>query len=290
MPSGNYPEHDINQVFDYLSKVLVQGDTAENALDELTFVNRLFAALPAEAVEYGMQFLHGNKDLPKSCDEILPLYIRFVNLVEYCETIERLREIPSNPTTEQIMERMQMNQSLDELEKPFCKPLLGFAYNKEIPNDKIDPEDLKNNEPEEPEESKKGSGLHLMNGAGTIFVCQDPLKTSCFYENYLGFESVHLDDEAMPHIRLSRDNIDIILIEKKTPNDIRPNREMYGILYDLYIYVTEPMLLQNELITSGVSIIKPLEEFNEASTINREFVFEDIDGRHICVSQREIDY
>ena len=49
MPSGNYPEHDLNQVFDYMSGVLLHGDTAENALDEMTFVNRLFAALPVGA-------------------------------------------------------------------------------------------------------------------------------------------------------------------------------------------------------------------------------------------------
>lgn len=285
MPSNTYPEHDINQVFDYLSSVLVHGDTAENALDELTFINRLFSALPAEAVEYGMQFLHGNRDLPKVCDEILPLYIRFVNLIEYCETIEKLREIPSDPTTEQIMERMRMNESLDEYEKPFCKPLLGFAYNKDIPSE-VDPTDL----PEEDtnkEDEKKGSGLHLMNGCAPVFPCIDILQTARFYESYLGFESVHLDDEAMPHIRLARDNIEIILVEKKTAHDLTTMRDNYGILYDLLIYVSEPMLLQNELINAGITIVKPLEDFNASSTTNREFVIEDIDGRHICFSQRE---
>lgn len=285
MPSNSYPEHDINQVFDYLSSVLVHGDTAENALDELTFVNRLFSALPAEAVEYGMQFLHGNRDLPEACNEIMPLYIRFVNLIEYCETIERLREIPSDPTTEQIMERIKMNGSLDELEKPFCKPLLGFAFNKEIP-EKVDPSSLPE-ETKDPDQEKKGTGLHLMNSCAPVFVCKDLVQTACFYETYLGFESVHLDDESMPHIRLSRDNIEIILVEKKTNNDLVPMREIYGIPYDLYIYVSEPMLLQNELINAGVTIVKPLAEFNASSTTNREFVIEDLDGRHICFSQRE---
>lgn len=288
MPSGNYPEHDINQVFDYMSGVLLHGDTAENALDEMTFVNRLFAALPAEAVEYGMQFLHGNRDLPSSCDEIMPLYIRFVNLVEYCETIERLREIPSNPTTEQIMERVKMNSSLDELEKPFCKPLLGFAYNKEIPNDSIDPNNIKAEEEIPDEDKKKGTGLHLMNSCAPVLVCKDVIQTACFYENYLGFESLHLDDESMPHIRIARDNVELILVEKKTPNDVITMREYYGLPYDLYIYVSEPMLLQNELITAGVTIIKGLSDAGDKADINREFVFEDLDGRHVCVSQREV--
>ncbi len=66
MPQAKYPEHDINQVFDYIHTILSSGNVAENALDEMSFLNRLFAALPVEAVEYGMQFLHGKRDLPKA--------------------------------------------------------------------------------------------------------------------------------------------------------------------------------------------------------------------------------
>ena len=302
MPSGNYPEHDINQVFDYMHSILIQGDSADNSLDELDFVNRLFAALPAQGVEYGMQFLHGKRDLPKNCDEIMPLFIRFVNLVEYCETIEKLRDIPTNPTTEQLMERIKMNSSLDELEKPFCKPLLGFAFNKELPNDGIDPDKIDSSAAEggsgsesdagsegADADAKKGNGLHLMNGCAPVFVCKDPLQTSCFYEKYLGFESTHLDDETMPHIRLSRDNIDIVLVAAKNGQEIKPMRELCGIDYDLYIYVSEPMMLQMELANNGVAIIKQLGDAETFTGVNREFVFGDIDGRHICVSQRSVD-
>ena len=302
MPSGNYPEHDINQVFDYINSILVQGDSAENALDEMTLINRLFAALPAQAVEYGMRFLHGERDLPDNCNEIMPLFIRFVNLVDYCETIEKLRVIPSNPTPEQLTERIKMNSSLDEYEKPFCKPLLGYANNKDIPQEGIDPvgvmtdyeakftdQGIKSEPSVDDQDSKKGNGLHLMNGSAPVFVCEDPLKTSCFYEKLLGFESAHLDDESMPHIRLSRDNIDIILVAAKNGQTVKPLREVCGIDYDLYIYVSEPMMLQMELTNNGVTIIKALSDAGEFTGVNREFVFEDIDGRHICVSQRSVD-
>ena len=278
MLKGDYPEHDINIIFDHMNEVLSGGDCAENAPDELNFINRLFAALPAQAVEYGMQFLHGRRDLPSDCDEIMPLYIRFMNLLEYCETIEKMRVFPSSPTTEEINERIRMNSSLDEFEKPFCKPLLGFAFNKE--------EQKTEAVKEEPDQKKKGSGLHLLNGAAQILVCEDPLKTSLFYENRLGFEAVHLDDESLPHIRLSRDNTELILV--KSPDGMKTpiNRELYKIPYDLYLYVSEPMLLQSELQNAKVRIIKELTDAGIKSDTNREFIFEDIDGRHICVSQR----
>ena len=279
MLKGNYPEHDINIIFDHMNEVLAKGDCAENAPDELNFINRLFSALPVQAVEYGMQFLHGRRDLPPECDEIMPLYIRFVNLLEYCETIEKMRIFPSSPTAEEINERIRMNSSLDEFEKPFCKPLLGFAFNKEEQKTEA-------STPEDPDQEKKGAGLHLLNGAAQILVCEAPLKTSLFYEKQLGFEAVHLDDESLPHIRLSRDNTELILVKCREGMKPPLNRELYGISYDLYLYVSEPMLLRSELLNSKVRIIKELSDAGTKSGTNRELVFEDIDGRYICVSQR----
>jgi len=317
MPTGNYPQHDINQVFDYIHVVLNAGGVADNALDEMSLINRLFSALPVQAVEYGMQFLHGNRDLPKSCDEILPLYVRFVNLVDYCETIVKMRNIPSHPTPEELAERVRMNAFLDELEKPFCTPLLGFSFNKEKRGGSagatqgassgagagagageakgsaqtgIDPV-IPESAPAEasgnsaPKDEKAGSSnLHLMNDCAPVFVCKDALATALFYETKLGFSAAHLDDESMPHIRLNRDNIHILLVQAKEGDPVRPLRELYGIPYDLYIYVSEPMMLQLELSGAGVPLVKTLEESDQTTTLNREFVFEDNDGRHICVS------
>ena len=55
----------------------------------------------------------------------------------------------------------------------------------------------------------------------------------------------------------------------------------------MYIYCSEPYLLQNELQGSEVKIIESLPDAREAMRMkfNRQFVFEDCDGRHICVSQ-----
>ena len=289
MPQAQYPEHDINQVFDYIHTILSSGNVADNALDEMSFLNRLFAALPVQAVEYGMQFLHGKTDLPKACDEILPLYIRFVNLVDYCEAIDILGQIPSTPSPEELKKRIELHQSLEEREKSFCRPLLGFAFNNEKAPEKIDPETVSSQQQDESETEEEGSSnLHLMDGTAPILVCEDPLKTSSFYETHLGFHAAHLDDESMPHIRLVRDNIEILLVkaEPEKASSVLPVRELYGIPYDLFIYCAEPMLLQMELKNNGVKLIKTLEDADTSKHTNREFVIEDIDGRHICISQR----
>ena len=277
MLSKSYPRHDINLVFDEIQRVLSSSNVADNAMEEMSFLNRLFAALPVEAVEYGMQFLHGEKDLPKACDEILPLYIRFLNLLKYTEIIEAMQTIPKNPTPEELNARIKMHGELEKIEGSFCTPLLGFAYNKDLPEGKIDPEKIEHQEADEQDGS---SNLHLMNALAPVFVCEDPYRTSAFYEDHLGFHAAHLDDESMPHIRISRDNIEINLV-KGTPF-------RSGAPYDLYIYVSEPMMLQMELKSSGVQIIKTLEESDGQRHMNREFIFEDIDGRRICVSQRDI--
>ncbi|MBR5974226.1 MAG: hypothetical protein IK020_03490 [Clostridiales bacterium] len=299
MPSKEYPEHDINQVFDTIQTVISGGGVAENAADEMSFLNRLFAALPVEAVEYGMQFLHGRRELPSSCDEILPLYIRFVNLVEYCEIIEKMREIPTHPTPEELQLRIRMNQTLDEIEKLFCQPILGFSFNKDLPTDKIDPEKLPKSDANAasdavmavPAEELEGSALHLMNSAAPVWLCRDAVRTALFYEKKMGFKSTHLDDESMPHIRLSRDNIEIILISATDDALDSAEARVRGLhrdlgIYDLYIFASEPMLLQMELVRSGMKILSTLEESDQNIHTNREFVFEDIDGRRICVSQR----
>ena len=288
MPQATYPEHDINQVFDYIHTILSSGNVAENALDEMFFLNRLFAALPVQAVEYGMQFLHGKKDLPKACDEILPLYIRFVNLVDYCEAIDILGQIPSQPSPEELKKRIELHQSLEEREKSFCRPLLGFAFNNEKAPEKIDPETVSSEAESQPEPEEEGSSnLHLMDGSAQILVCKDPLKTSSFYETKLGFHAAHLDDESMPHISLVRDNIEILLVkaDPEKAASVLPARELYGVPYDLFIYCAEPMLLQMELLNNGVKLIKTLEDADSSKHENREFVIEDIDRRHICFSQ-----
>lgn len=275
----NYPLHDMNAVFDMFEATINKGGVDDKTVIEMNFLNKLFASLPAQAVEYGMQFLHGNKDLPAECSEIMPLYIRLVNLAEYLEKVDVLAVIPPNPTTETIMKRKELLDSLDAHEAMFGKPLLGFKA------DASSAEPVKAEESTESTEEDSGK-LHLMNQSASVFACSDITKTAIFYEDKLGFKAVHLDDEKVPHIRLTRDNIVIVLVQSDKAG-IVPLRELFGIDYDLYIYASEPFLLQNELKGAGVRMIRELPEAEQAqkSTLNREFVFEDCDGRYICVSQ-----
>ena len=129
MLNRDYPLHDLNKVFDMFEEEINAGGCADNAMEEMLFLNKLFASLPPEAVEYAMMFLHGNKDLPSSCDEIMPLFIRFISLAEYLEKVASLREIPSDLTNESIMKRQEIMSSLDDHEKAFGMPLLGFQFN-----------------------------------------------------------------------------------------------------------------------------------------------------------------
>ena len=279
MLEKEYPAHDMNAVFDLMQSTIDAGGTDEKAQDELLFLNHLFAALPPEAVEYGMMFLHGEKDLPESVKEITPLFIRFINLAEYCEKVDKLREIPANMTMEEALERKTLMDSLEDHEKAFCKPLLGYQFNSRTMVTSPDCSD-KN------EDEEEGNGrLLLMNSQAAVFVCPDPYRTSIFYETKLGFKAAHLDDETMPHIRLTRDNIAVILV--KGNGDIAKPLRKFGIKYDMYIYCSEPYLLQNELSGADVKIIEQLPDAHEARQlkVNRQFVFEDCDGRHICVSQ-----
>ena len=279
MLEKEYPAHDMNAVFDLMQSTIDAGGTDEKAQDELLFLNHLFAALPPEAVEYGMMFLHGKKDLPESVKEITPLFIRFINLAEYCEKVDKLREIPANMTMEEALERKTLMDSLEDHEKAFCKPLLGYQFNSRTMVTSPDCSDKK-------EDEEEGNGrLLLMNSQAAVFVCPDPYRTSIFYETKLGFKAAHLDDETMPHIRLTRDNIAVILV--KGSGDIAKPLRKFGIKYDMYIYCSEPYLLQNELSGADVKIIEQLPDAHEARQlkVNRQFVFEDCDGRHICVSQ-----
>ncbi len=275
MLNKEYPLHDMNLVFDMIEQSIKNGGTHDKAEEEMNLLMHLYAGLPAEAVEHGMMFIHGRAcEIPASSD-IIPLHVRLMNLLEYLEKIEYLAEIPATMTSEEISKRSEMMNSLDEHEKLFGTPLLGYQFN------------MGSKEPKKAEEGEdEDSGrLLLMNSQASVFACKDIYKTAIFYEDKLGFRATHLDDEAMPHIKLTRDNIAIVLVRGEGAIT-KPARE-FGIKYDMYIYCSEPFLLHNEIAGNGIKIIEDLPEAKEAQsqTINRQFVFEDVDGRHICVSQ-----
>ena len=275
MLNKEYPLHDMNVVFDMIESSIAKGGTHDKTAEEMNLLMHLYAGLPAEAVEEGMKFIHGRAcEIPATSD-IIPLHVRLMNLLEYLEKVEYLADIPATLSTEEITRRSDIMNSLDEHEKFFGTPLLGYQFNMGT----AAPAEAK-----EGEDDNNGR-LLLMNSQAAVFACEDIYKTALFYENKLGFKASHLDDEAMPHIKLTRDNIAIVLV--KGEGDItKPARE-YGIKYDMYIYCSEPFLLHNEVAGNGIKIVEDLPDAKAAQgmTTNRQFVFEDIDGRHICVSQ-----
>ena len=274
MLNKEYPLHDMNLVFDMIEQSIRNGGTHDKAEEEMNLLMHLYAGLPAEAVEQGMMFIHGRAcEIPSSSD-IIPLHVRLMNLLEYLEKIEYLSKIPETMSTEEITKRSDMMKSLEEHEKLFGTPLMGYQFN------------MGSNTPTEvKEDEEESSRLLLMNSQASVFACEEIYRTAIFYEDKLGFKAAHLDDEAMPHIKLTRDNIAIVLV-KGEGAITKPARE-FGIKYDMYIYCSEPFLLHNEIAGNGIKIIEDLPEAKAAQsqTTNRQFVFEDVDGRHICVSQ-----
>lgn len=276
MLNKEYPLHDMNLVFEMIEKSIAKGGTDPKASDEMNLLMHLYAGLPAEAVECGMMFIHGRGAEVPATSDINPLHVRLMNLLEYLEKVEYLADIPATLSNDEIKKRSDIVNSLNEHEKLFGTPLLGYQFN----SGSAVPSEVK-----EGEEEGNGGRLLLMNSQAAVFACEDIYKTALFYEDKLGFKAAHLDDEAMPHIKLVRDNIAIVLV-KGEGAVTKPMRE-FGIDYDMYIYCSEPFLLHNEVAGNGIKIIEDLPEAKAAQKQdkNRQFVFEDIDGRHICVSQ-----
>ena len=275
MLNKEYPLHDMNLVFDMIEKSIAKGGTDDKTADEMNLLMHLYAGLPAEAVEHGMMFIHGRGAEVPATSDINPLHVRLMNLLEYLEKVEYLADIPASLTNDEIKKRSDIMNSLEDHEKLFGTPLLGYQFN----SGSAAPTEAK-------EDGEEESGrLLLMNSQAAVFACEDIYKTSLFYEDKLGFKAAHLDDEAMPHIKLVRDNIAIVLV-KGEGAVTKPVRE-FGIKYDMYIYCSEPFLLHNEVAGNGIKIVEDLPDAKAAQKqdTNRQFVFEDVDGRHICVSQ-----
>lgn len=112
-------------------------------------------------------------------------------------------------------------------------------------------------------------------GLSCIFPVPDIKKTEEFYVSCLGFRAARYLECKEPHICLYKDKIEIILLQTDT-NRINTNREQYGYGYDAYLYTDDAKTLEDEFISKGVKIIKPL---NLTDYQNQEFVIEDCDGR-----------
>lgn len=115
-----------------------------------------------------------------------------------------------------------------------------------------------------------------------IFPSARLLETKAFYEG-IGFRSVAYLDSEQPHVCLYRDSVEIILTKSRLER-IVPNRETHGYGYDAYCMSTDQRSLFDELRLKGVKIVQGL---GLTDYKNREFVFEDNEGRWIAVGCKE---
>ncbi|MFP7493018.1 glyoxalase [Terribacillus saccharophilus] len=122
-----------------------------------------------------------------------------------------------------------------------------------------------------------------LSGIIPIFPCPDMQSTADFYGK-LGFESAPNTSSSEPHIRLNRDDIDLILTQSALQR-IFPNRIQYGYGNDAYFITEKQAAMQQELVDKGITIVRPLMLTDYG---HKEFVFEDNDGRWIAVGNKTI--
>ncbi|MBQ5768033.1 MAG: hypothetical protein IIV94_03980, partial [Clostridiales bacterium] len=179
MLNKEYPQHDMNLVFDMIENSISKGGVHDKTAEEMNLLMHLYAGLPAEAVEQGMMFIHGRAcEIPATSD-IIPLHVRLMNLLEYLEKVEYLSEVPSTLSNDEIKKRSDILNSLEEHEKLFGTPLMGYQFT------------MGTNAPKEAKEGEEAEGqrLLLMNSQAAVFACEDIYKTALFYEDKLGFKA-----------------------------------------------------------------------------------------------------
>lgn len=115
-----------------------------------------------------------------------------------------------------------------------------------------------------------------------IFPTADLGQTAQFYERF-GFSAVYYLDASEPHVCLYRDSIEIVLT-RSSLEQIQPNRIVHGYGYDAYFITDNQQALEEECKQKGIKIVRPLTttDYN-----NKEFVFEDVDGRWIAVGKKQ---
>jgi len=115
-----------------------------------------------------------------------------------------------------------------------------------------------------------------------VFLTDDVVKTTDFYVNKLGFKYAKHFDKSEVFSTVYRDSIEIVILKKKKGKS-ESNMDKYGNGEDAYI-VTDTLEGVNELFIefkeNGVKIKREpcLTDYGSL-----EFMFEDIDGRNICV-------
>jgi Ser/Thr protein kinase RdoA (MazF antagonist)/catechol 2,3-dioxygenase-like lactoylglutathione lyase family enzyme len=216
-------------------------------------------------------FLAGYRSVRAFSDETLelfPLYRRFISLYGYARIVRAIHEpVESEPEWMRDL-RDHLLFLLGERSSEFGEPLFGMAMKTSS--------SAAESAPDVPE-------WKLLIESHCVFPVPDLVKTAGYYEDALRFKSVHWMDAAEPHICLYRDGIEIILTQANSSR-VFPHRELYGYGYDAYFITREQDLLEAELIAAGVKIVR---ELSKTDYHNREFVFEDIDGRWIGIGCKE---
>ena len=115
-----------------------------------------------------------------------------------------------------------------------------------------------------------------------MFPTPDINKTAEYYK-YIGFKAVYYLESIEPHVCLYRDAIEIVLT-KSNKEKIIPNRISHGYGYDAYFITNAQEELEKEFYELGIKIVRPL---SKTDYNNKEFVFEDIDGRWIAIGNKE---
>ncbi|AGF57226.1 VOC family protein [Clostridium saccharoperbutylacetonicum] len=116
-----------------------------------------------------------------------------------------------------------------------------------------------------------------------VFPTPNIEETAKYYNEIMGFRIVKYLDVREPHICLYRDSVEIVLT-KANSEKVYTNRELYGYGEDAYFITDNQKALQNEFISKGAKIVRPLHmtDYN-----NMEFVLEDIDGRWIAFGMKQ---
>jgi Glyoxalase/Bleomycin resistance protein/Dioxygenase superfamily. len=116
-----------------------------------------------------------------------------------------------------------------------------------------------------------------------LFPTPDIEKTAKYYNEVLGFSVVKYLDVKEPHICLYRDKVEIVLTKANSVK-VHTNRELYGYGEDSYFITDNQEELQNEFISKGAKIVRPLHitDYN-----NLEFLLEDIDGRWLVFGMKQ---
>ena len=116
-----------------------------------------------------------------------------------------------------------------------------------------------------------------------VFPTPNIEETAKYYNEVLGFRAVKYLAVKEPHICLYRDKTEIVLL-KANGGKVYTNRELYGYGEDAYFITDNQEALQNEFISNGAKIVRPLHltDYN-----NLEFVLEDIDGRWLAFGMKQ---